>query len=203
MKGEIDTSFETLQRDLFASGMAAEIGMNAFGVWLAIKAHSNYQTGVCYPSVRKLADLTGLSTTTVQKSLKTLTEANLLRVESEGKGTRSTRYVARERITVRIGDQVICVIAIDYVPAHLRKRLDSLSEAIRSGSEDEEAFATCDIIPASGFEWNSSTKTLRKLISYKDLPSEEVTDLSSELESALTHRVKALQDKSKKRNKSQ
>ena len=201
MKGEIDTSFETLQRDLFASGMAAEIGANAFVVWLAIKSHADYQTGVCWPSVRKLAELTGLSSVTVQKCLKTLTEANLLRVESEGKGTRSTRYVARERMTVRIGDQVICVIAIDYVPAHLRKRLDKLSEAIKTGSNDEDAFATCDIIPATGFNWDSNTKTLRKQIALKDLPASEGTDVYGEIENALGQRVKALESKAKKKVK--
>jgi hypothetical protein len=37
MEGRIDASFQTVQRDLFTSGMAAQIGMNAFGVWLAIK----------------------------------------------------------------------------------------------------------------------------------------------------------------------
>lgn len=201
MKGEIDTSFETLQRDLFASGLAAEIGMNSFGVWLAIKAHADYQTGVCWPSVRKLAELTGLSAVTVQKCLKVLTDNNLLRIEKGGKGTRSTRYVARERLTVRFGEQVICVIAIDYVPSHLRRRLERLGEAIKKGEDDQEAFATCDIIPAPGFEWDNASKTLRKQIAHKDLPSEYHADATSELESVLGQRIKALQDQSKKKGK--
>jgi len=37
MHNQIDTSFQTLQNDLFSSGMAAKIGMNAFGLWSAIK----------------------------------------------------------------------------------------------------------------------------------------------------------------------
>jgi DNA-binding transcriptional regulator YhcF (GntR family) len=185
LKGEIDTSFETLQRDLFASGMAAVIGPNAFVVWLAIKAHADNNTGVCWPSVRKLAEVTGLSSPTVQKCLKTLTDANLLRVASGGKGTRSTRYVARERMTVRIGDQVICVIA--------------LSEAIKTGSSDPEAFATCDIIPADGFVWDNDSKTLRKRIAVKDLPRVDDTDVVGEIETALSQRVKELEGNAKKR----
>jgi hypothetical protein len=199
LKGEIDTSFETLQRDLFASGMAAVIGPNAFVVWLAIKAHADNNTGVCWPSVRKLAEVTGLSSPTVQKCLKTLTDANLLRVASGGKGTRSTRYVARERMTVRIGDQVICVIAIDYVPSFLRRRLDALSEAIKTGSSDPEAFATCDIIPADGFVWDNDSKTLRKRIAVKDLPRVDDTDVVGEIETALSQRVKELEGNAKKR----
>lgn len=41
MQGQVDTSFETLQRDIFASGMAATIGMNACGVWIAIKSQAD------------------------------------------------------------------------------------------------------------------------------------------------------------------
>ena len=54
MQGRIDTSFQTLQRDLFSSGLAAKIGMNAFGVWLAIKSHADYNTGKAWPGMRRL-----------------------------------------------------------------------------------------------------------------------------------------------------
>lgn len=198
LKGEIDTSFETLQQDLFASGLAAEIGMNAFGVWLAIKSHANFKNGACYPSLRRLGEMTGLSVATVQKCLKVLVTENLVRVENRGKGTRSTLYVARERITVRIGDTPICSIAMDYVPLHLRKRLEDLSEALRTGKNQEEVFALCEIIPAAGFEWNG--RTLSKKISAADLNNlAEVSGHDSELESAFASRLKQIEHKSKTR----
>ena len=80
MHNQIDTSFQTLQNDLFSSGMAAKIGMNAFGLWSAIKNYSNYNTGECWPGMRQLADLTGLSMGTVQKCIKILLEGHLLRI---------------------------------------------------------------------------------------------------------------------------
>ena len=84
MQGRIDTSFQTLQRDLFASGMAARIGMSAFGVWIAIKTHADYNTGECWPGMRRLAALTGLSLGAVSKCVRTLVDAKLLRVLAGG-----------------------------------------------------------------------------------------------------------------------
>jgi hypothetical protein len=197
MKGEIDTSFETLQRDLFASGMAASIGMNAFGVWIAIKSHADYNTGECWPGMRRLADLTGLSTGTVQKAIKTLIEARLLRIVTSGVGARSTRYVARERLDVRLGDRVLCTIVIDYVPTRLRKQLDDISSALKTGKSDPDTFAACEIIPGTGFTWDESAGVLRAAIHYSEIPEPKVDPEAARMQSALERRVLALQDKSK------
>lgn len=199
MKGEIDTSFETLQRDMFASGMAATIGMNAFGVWIAIKSHADYNTGECWPGMRRLADLTGLSVGTVQKTVKTLVDARLLRIVSGGTGARSTRYVARERIDVRLGDRVLCTIVVDYVPVRLRKQLEDISAALKSGKSDPDAFAACEIIPGRGFTWDQEAGVLRAEIPYSDIPEQELDPESARMQTALESKVMALQDKSKRR----
>ena len=175
MKGEIDTSFETLQRDLFASGMAATIGMNAFGVWIAIKSHADYNTGECWPGMRRLGDLTGLSTGTVQKAVKTLVDAKLLRIVSEGAGARSTRYV----------------------PMRLRTQLDNISNALKSGKSDPEAFANCEIIPGSGFVWDESAGVLKAQIPFKEIPISEIDAETAHIQSSMEKRILALQDKSK------
>jgi hypothetical protein len=197
MKGEIDTSFETLQRDLFASGMAATIGMNAFGVWIAIKSHADYNTGECWPGMRRLGDLTGLSTGTVQKAVKTLVDAKLLRIVSEGAGARSTRYIARERLDVRLGERVLCTIVIDYVPMRLRKQLDDISTALKTGKNDPEAFAACEIIPGTGFLWDESEGVLKAQLPFKDIPQSTIDAETASIQSSLEKKILALQDKSK------
>ena len=196
MKGEIDTSFETLQRDLFASGMAATIGMNAFGVWIAIKSHTDYNTGECWPGMRRLADLTGLSTGTVQKAIRTLVDAKLLRIVNEGAGARTNRYVARERLDVRLGDRVLCTIVIDYVPVRLRKQLDDISTALKTGKSDPDAFAACEIIPGMGFTWDENAGVLRADIPYQEIPQVEVDPEAARMQTTLEKKVLALQDKS-------
>ena len=42
MEGQVDSSFTTEQRDLFASGLVAEIGVNAYAVWQAIKFYADF-----------------------------------------------------------------------------------------------------------------------------------------------------------------
>ena len=37
LRGDLDTTYQTQQRDMFTSGLAASIGVNAFAVWHAIK----------------------------------------------------------------------------------------------------------------------------------------------------------------------
>jgi DNA-binding transcriptional regulator YhcF (GntR family) len=60
--------------------MAAQIGMNAFGVWLAIKSHADFNDGEAWPGIRKLAEMTGLGKSTVDRTIQTLIDAKLLRV---------------------------------------------------------------------------------------------------------------------------
>ena len=55
----IDSSFVTEQRDLFASGIVAEIGVNAYAVWSAIKYFADYNTGHAWPGMRKLGEKLG------------------------------------------------------------------------------------------------------------------------------------------------
>lgn len=201
MEGRIDTSFQTLQRDLFASGLAADIGMNAFGVWLAIKSHADYNTGQAWPGMRRLSELTGLAVGTVLKSVHRLVEARLLRVERLSKGSNSRRgntYVARERMDVRLGDRVLCTIVLDYVPATLRSRLDAIEEGVRKGKAAAEVFAECEILPGDGFEWDQGSRSLRAVIPGRELPAPAASE--EQLKAPLVRKVLELkaQLKSKK-----
>lgn len=193
MQGRIDTSFETLQRDLFASGLAAQIGMSSFGVWLAIKSHADYNTGECWPGMRRLATLTGLSLGQVSKSVHTLIEARLLRILVEARGKRGNRYVARERLDVRVGERVLCTIVVDYVPATLRSTLAQLGRAVATGSGAKEVFAACEIIPGDGFVWDAKSGVLRGQVAARDVPPVELAEEA--LKAPLVARVRALQQR--------
>jgi hypothetical protein len=181
MKGEIDTSFETLQRDLFASGTAARIGMNAFGVWIA--------------------KLTGLSLGAVSNSVEKLLEAKLLRIIESAEGRKSNRYVARERLDVKLGERVLCTIVLDYVPARLRKQLDHIEESLRAGCSDATAFADCEILPGPGFVWDAASGSLQAAIPYDDFPDPETDRVTEPFKSSLEQKVLALQKSAKHRRK--
>ncbi len=193
MQGRIDTSFQTLQRDLFASGMAARIGMSSFGVWLAIKSHADYNTGECWPGMRRLAELTGLSLGGVSKSVQTLVQARLLRVLREGSGKRVNRYIARERLDVRLGDRVLCTIVVDYVPATIRATLKEIDTAMATGRAAAEVFAACEIVPGDGFKWDAEAGVLRAQVAASEVPPPDLAE--EELKKPLVQRVLAIQRK--------
>jgi len=168
-EGRINTTFGTYQADLFESGLVAQIGANAFVVWAAIKAHSDFKTGVAWPSIRRLMQLTGLANATVQKCLDTLEDSHLLRSEVRG---RKRYYIPRERLDVSIGTRVLCTIVIDYVPATMRDTLNQVKDALAAG-KDSEAFAQVDIIPGAGFDWDPDKKLLRASIRAAEVPSSQ------------------------------
>ena len=181
MQGEIDTSFTTNQRDLFTSGMAAQIGMNAFGVWLAIKSHADFNDGEAWPGIRRLAEMTGLGKSTVDRTIQTLIDAKLLRVLATGKGHKTSRYIARERLDVKLGGRVLCTIVVDYVPAILREKLDRIKSALVAGKPDPQAFAEVDIIPGSGFVWNDKEGMLKASIPASELPAAVIDSNESKM----------------------
>lgn len=189
MRGSVDTSFQTMQRDLFNSGMAAHIGANAFVVWLAIKNHADYSTGVCWPGMRRLAELTGLAVGSVQKAVKILIEAKLLRVDPAKR--KSNTYVARERMDIRLGNRVLCTVVLDYVPKGLKQRLEEIERGLSCGGTPE-MWAQVEIIPGPGFTWDERENVLRAKVHVSELPETTTEATEAQLQNDLVLRVKAL-----------
>jgi len=168
LKGEIDTTYQTQQRDMFTSGLAASIGVNAFAVWHAIKSHANYETGKCWPGIRRLMELTGIASASVQGAIKSLEQAHLLRVTRLGK---KNIYVARERMDVRVGKRLICTIVVDYVPNTMRERLALLKEAALQGDMDsDDVWADVDVIPGPGMVYDKRSGMFKGRMRADEVP---------------------------------
>lgn len=170
MDGIIDSSFTTEQRDLFSSGMVAEIGVNAYAVWQAIKFYADFNTGEAFPGMRTLGQKLGLGKSTVQRAVEALEAAKLVRVTQGHTKRRGQTYVARERLRVTLGSRVLCTIVVDYVPNTLRQRLQRIEQALATGEKDPEAFAEVEIIPGPGFTWDEGSGTLRGRVEAKEIP---------------------------------
>lgn len=188
IQGRINTTFGTYQADLFESGLVAQIGPNSFATWAAIKAHSDYQTGIAWPSIRRLMLLTGLASATVQKCLDTLEAAHLLRSEVKNK---RRYYVARERLDISIGSRVLCTIVVDYVPSLMRDKLKRVKDALSTG-KDPDAFAQVDIIPGSGFVWDEKSKILRASIPADEIPEPETQGQLADVGERIAKRAQKL-----------
>lgn len=194
MKGKIDASFQTEQRDMFASGIVAEIGVNAYAVWSAIKYHADFQTGEAWPGMRRLGELVGLSKSAVDRAVDALEAAKLLRVVKSSNKRRGQTYVARERMAVRIGSRVLCTIVIDYVPAKMRGTLDKIEKALE-GKAGSEAFADVEIIPGEGFLWDAKENVLRGRIEAREVPPSDEDDHFRKIGEAILNRRKPLIEK--------
>lgn len=191
MKGKIDASFQTEQRDMFASGIVAEIGVNAYAVWSAIKYHADFQTGEAWPGMRRLGELVGLSKSAVDRAVDALEAAKLLRVVKSGGRRRGQTYIARERMAVRIGSRVLCTIVIDYVPAKMRGTLEQIEKAL-DGKGGSQAFADVEIIPGEGFLWDASENVLRGRIEAQEVPPGERDEHFQKIGEAILARRKPL-----------
>ena len=180
MEGRIDSTFGTFQRDMFESGLVSEIGANCFVIWIAIKTHADFNTGTAWPSIRRIASITGLADKTVQKALKSLQDAHLLKIVKTGNQRQSTRYIARERLDVRLGNRLLCRIVMDYVPSKIKANMHQIQETLKSGERNPDAFADVEIIPGDGFVWNAETGTLQSQIPIRDLPIRIKDDFDTE-----------------------
>lgn len=199
MEGRIDSTFGTFQRDMFESGLVSEIGANCFVIWIAIKTHADFNSGTAWPSIRRLAEITGLSVNTVQKAISGLETANLLKIIKIGNQRQSTRYIARERLDVRLGNRLLCRIVMDYVPSKIRATMHSIQETLKSGERNPEAFSQVEIIPGEGFIWNEKTGTLQAQIPIRDIPTRAREEINAEsfAASALGLKMAGIKAKSK------
>lgn len=171
MEGEIDSTFQTQQRDMFTSGIVAEIGPNAYAVWSVIKCYSDFATGEAFPGMREIAAKIGLGKSTVQRAVEILEQAHMLRIIADAKFKRKGQtYIARERLAVRLGGRIICFIVVDYVPANLRGQLNRINQALKTGEDDKDAWAEVEIIPGDGFVWDEKSKTLKASIKASSIP---------------------------------
>lgn len=94
---QVDHMWIHLVRGMVRSGEIAKVGTVPFCVYVAIKSHTDLNTGNAWPSITLLASQVGVSNDTVERSLKTLIKHGLIKVEKRG---RSNQYAVIEKINL-------------------------------------------------------------------------------------------------------
>jgi biotin operon repressor len=84
-------------RGMVTDNVIAKIGMPAFCVYIAIKSHTDLNTGNAWPSVATLGRQVGIAKETVLKAIRTLVDEGLLKVEKRG---RTNTYAVIEKINL-------------------------------------------------------------------------------------------------------
>lgn len=170
IRGDIDTTYHRQQRDMFASGLAAAIGVAAYAVWNAIKSHSDFNTGDSYPDLRRIASLTGMSINPVQDAIKKLETFYLLRVIKRPR--KNNHYIAMERMDVKVGNKVICTIVVDYIPSKMRERLEKLKGAAKGEIDAADVWAQVTVLPGPGLKLDESSGTLQGKMRADEIPEQ-------------------------------
>jgi DNA-binding Lrp family transcriptional regulator len=186
----LDTTYLSMQREMFRNGLFRKIGAGAYSVWSAIKSFADFGTGECWPSIRLLSEDLGMSTETVQRAIRILEKAHMLRVIRG----RPNRYVARDRMDFRFGDTLLCVVVVDYAPARVKEALEAVKDNLEgrsAGPLPSAARAMVEIIPGPGMAWDQETGRLRGSATPPEEGQHGLTGMST------ADGIKALKDASK------
>ncbi|MEF9943234.1 MAG: helix-turn-helix domain-containing protein, partial [Burkholderiaceae bacterium] len=149
--------------------LSARIGSVALHLWITIKTHADFDDGLAYPSLARLAELVGAAPNTIRKALATLQAEHLLRVVKEPTAKTSTRYVACERVDVRTEDgEVMCSIVVDYIPARMAERMAEIRGAVKAGRAPMPT-AQVRIIPGAGFTYDAASSQF-----VREMPADKI-----------------------------
>lgn len=129
-----ETTWFHVFKDMIDNGDLAKMGMTAAGVYLVIKAHTNFSTGRAFPAHETIAEKTGLSVDTVQRSINTLVGMGYV---TKAKSGRSNVYTLREKVSIMdAGGEVQALATWDYIPTGVRGAIADLRNVLVSQDLD-------------------------------------------------------------------
>ena len=99
----------------------------------------------------------------------------MLRIVESHPKKKGQTYIARERLSIRLGDILIYTIVVDYIPAKIKGKLKNIKEALKVGESSGDLFAQVEIIPASGFLFDQTTAAFKGAIAVENLPAQRKT----------------------------
>lgn len=113
-------------------GEVAKIGASAFTTYCVIKSHTNFATGVAFPSIETICKKSGISERQVKYDLKTLEEHGYITREKQG---RNNIYTLREKILItdKTGKPT-GQASWDYLPDGVRAAVADVKNVLMSGS---------------------------------------------------------------------
>ncbi len=128
-------------------GEVAKIGPSAFTTYCIIKSHTNFATGVAFPSIETISQKSGISERQVRRDLLTLEKNGLLTKEKQWK---SNVYTLREKILITDETGKPAGQATwDYLPDAVRGAVADLKNVLMSGQ-----FADAKIVMIENLQVN-------------------------------------------------
>jgi DNA-binding transcriptional ArsR family regulator len=128
---QAETTWFHVFRSMIESGDVAKMGPYAVTVYLVIKAHTNFKSGIAFPGIDLIIEKSGISKSQVIRALAKLEEHGYITREKTG---RNNRYTLREKID--ISDEKgrpVAVATWDYVPDGVRGSVAELKHVMMTG----------------------------------------------------------------------
>jgi DNA-binding transcriptional MocR family regulator len=117
------------------NGDVAKMGPLACTVYLVIKAHTNYSTGLSFPAIETIADKSGISERQVKRELMQLEKMGYITKEKKG---RSNSYTLREKVDIKDAQGRPSAVATwDYLPSSVSEAVADLKNVLVTGNASD------------------------------------------------------------------
>lgn len=135
MQGELfkaETTWFHLFKTMIDGGDAAKMGPFAFTIYCVIKSHTNFTTGLSFPSIETIAEKGGISVRKVKEELQHLEKMGYITKVREG---RKNLYTLREKVEIldKVTGRPAAVAMWDYLPETVKDAMSDLKNVVMSG----------------------------------------------------------------------
>lgn len=135
MQGELfqaETTWFHLFKTMIDGGDAAKMGPYAFTIYCVIKSHTNFATGLAFPSIETIADKSGISVRKVKEELQALEQMGYITKVREG---RKNLYTLREKVEIldKATGRPAAVAMWDYLPDTVKDAVSDLRNVVMKG----------------------------------------------------------------------
>ncbi len=128
---EAKTHWFHVFKSMIDNGDVAKMGAHATTVYLVIKAHTNFSTGMAFPSIETITEKSGISKRQVINSLSTLESYGYILKEKKG---RNNLYTLREKIEITDKQgRPQAVATWDYLPNTVQEATAELKNLLLKG----------------------------------------------------------------------
>ena len=131
---EAQTTWFHVFKNMIDNGDVAKMGPHACTVYLVIKAHTNYSTGMSFPAIETIAVKSGISVAQVKRELVKLETMQYITKVKKG---RSNHDTLREKVDIKDdAGRPSAVATWDYLPSSVTAAVADLKNVLVTGKAE-------------------------------------------------------------------
>lgn len=117
---------------MITNGHMKDMGVMGWAVYCVVKSHANLNTGDSFPSIKRIAELIGVSHDTIQRAMNRLAELGFINADKSGK---HNRYTIKESIPMTTSaGEIFGYGEKQYIPTKFQEFVTELEHFAKSGN---------------------------------------------------------------------